>query len=363
MKRKTRALALALALVLLACGAGALSSGDSLISLSYLTETFFPEAQKKGEEAARNKLQETYDSAKAQLDKVQQEATGHAGLSSQTLEGKDWSDGDAVTLPTGSGFLLLDGSARMTHSGVVVDVMAGTEVLSGSMLAAGHRYLVGEDTTAQVTVLSGAARLGVQGGYSYTKGSGSATPFYDVCQTDWFYTPVGYVYENGLFSGMEEHRFGPGADMTRAMLMTVLYRLAGSPEAELADAQVSFTDVPDSAWYAPFVRWGADREITAGTGEGTFNPEGKITREQLVVLLYSFSTRYLGETEEERTDLSGYQDLEQASAWARDGLSWAVARGIISSTDAGALQLSPGKSATRAEVAAMLRAFAQKALV
>jgi hypothetical protein len=146
------------------------------------------------------------------------------------------------------------------------------------------------------------------------------------------------------------------------MLMTVLYRLAGTPEGELAAANISFADVPNTAWYASYVRWGAAQGITAGTGANTFSPEKQITREQLVVLLYSFASNYLGLELETGADLSNYQDLSAASTWAYDALSWAVGQGIISSSSTTQLTLSPQKNANRAEVATMLRAFAEKVL-
>lgn len=368
MKQSLRRLICAvLVLALLATGAYALSSGDSLISLSYLTSVFFPEAVKQGDEAANSLLQERYNGAKQDLDQVQkdliaQATGGEGGLYSLTLFDRDWSDGDMITLTTGSGFKMGEGTAVVTHRGVVVDVTEGTEVSSGARLAANHRYLVGEDTTAEIMILSGAATLGVQGGYAYTEGKKAPTPFYDVSQTDWYYSAVEFVYENGLFSGTGEHTFSPGTAMNRAMVMTVFYQLAGAPAGELASAQIRFSDVPESAWYASYVKWAAVQQITAGTGPDTFSPEQKINREQMVTLLYSFATKYLGLTLDTRADLSGYTDLNQASDWARDALSWAVSQGILGSTSPDALVLSPKKDANRAEVAAMLRVFSEKIL-
>lgn len=365
MKKKTLFLALtACILLVLACGSYALSSGDSLISLSYLKNTFIPDALAQGEKAADAKLQSTYDAAKSTLDKLQQgylgQESGTSGSYSATLQPRSWKGGDKVELSTGSGLLMVSGTAVVTHSGAFIDVTEGSEVSSGSRLTAGHRYLAGEDTSAVITVSSGAAQMGVQGSYIYTDGGGSAIPFYDVSTQDWFYTQVCYAYERGLFSGIDAAHFGPYEAMDRAMLMTVLYQLAGAPRDELLSADASFSDVSDSAWYASFVKWGAAQGITAGTGPNTFGPELKVTREQIVVLLHSFIRNYLGQAADARADLSGYQDLSKASAWATDSLAWAVAEGIVSSTSSSALTLSPQNSATRAEVAAMLRVFAEK---
>ena len=367
-KYMVRVLCVALMLVGMICGAYALGSGDSLITLSYLQSWFVSQAQEAGETAANGLLEETYDEAKDSLSQVQKDAiaqlTGKAesGSYSGTLQSRDWSEGDAVELYTGSGALMLSGTATVAHDGAFIDVTEGKEVASGGRLTAGHRYLVGEDTLARITVESGAAQMGVQGAYIYEDGGVKATPFYDVCRLDWFHDPVAYVYENELFSGMDEHHFGPYAVMNRAMLMTVLYKMAGAPKNEMNAATIQFDDVPGNAWYAPYVRWGAEQGITAGTGSNCFSPEQQVTRQQVAVLLYSFAGNYLGLELAEGADLSGYKDLDQASSWALEALAWAVEEGVISSSTAGSLTLSPLKSANRAEVATMLRAFAEKIL-
>ena len=366
-KPVVRLLAAAGLLAAMACGAYALASGDSLITLSYLEQIFAHDGIGRGEEIVEEQLTGTYDEALKELDDLQKEAIsqltgGEDVLYSAALQPRDWSDGDEIEVPTGSGFLMLEGAAAVAHNGVVVDVTEGTEVPSGARLTYGHRYLAGEDTTALITVRSGAVRLAVQGVYDYADGGVKATPFYDVSRDDWFYDAVNYVYTNKLFSGMGDHEFAPYAEMNRAMLMTVLYQMAGAPKAEMDAANVEFTDVPADAWYAPYVRWGASKEITAGTGNGTFSPEMRVNRQQVVVMLRSFADRYMGLDTSARADLSAYADLDQAADWALDGLSWAVAEGIIGSSSADVLTLSPQKNAGRAEVAAMLRAFAEKVL-
>ena len=248
MKKYIRPLGTALVLALLAAGAYAVSADDSLISLSYLRDTFFPKAVQTGGQSADQVLQGVYENALDELDAIHSAAVNGGGggsgdgYYSDTLQPRSWSDGQTISLPTGSGFLMLEGAATVSHSGAVVDTTDGMETDSGSVLRPGHRYLVGEDTAAQVTVFSGQARLGVQGGYTLSPGRGQHTPFFDVNQNDWFYTPVNYAYERGLFSGMDENHFDPGGSMNRAMLMSVLHRLAGAP----ADGGgLSFADVPD----------------------------------------------------------------------------------------------------------------------
>ena len=226
-KRMIRLLCAAGVLAAMACGAWAVTSPDGLVSLSYLNNTFLPSAVEKGTTAAYHKLQQTYDSAKAALDALAGKDTsgGSKQEESAVLAPKSWGEGDTVTLPTGSGAMLLEGTVRVTHAGAVVDITAGGEVASGQTLKENHRYLVGEDTSAQLVVLSGGASMGVQGSYAFVKGGTAATPFYDVSSADWYYEPVRYVYEKELFSGMDDRHFAPNGVMNRAMLMTVLYRM------------------------------------------------------------------------------------------------------------------------------------------
>ena len=360
MKKLLRPLALVLVLGVLAGGALA-ASGDGPVSLRYLIQAFFPQAVQEGEEAANQMLEESYAAASAALAQL---AGGEGGdsslLYSADLRPREWYDGQMICLTTGSGAVLHQGAACVSHDGAVVDVTEGVEVPSGGALAAGHRYLVGEDTAAVFTILSGWAQVGVQGSYTLTGGAEDPTPFADVKQGDWFYEPVGYVYENNLFSGMSEHAFGPGEPMTRAMLVTVLYQLAGAPQDELEGADAALSDVADTAWYAPYVGWAVDQGIASGTGEGTFTPDGQVTREQVVVMLHSFAGRYLGLDTASGADLSAFADTGQVSGWAEEAMAWAVDRGVVSGSEgAGGLVLNPGSSANRAEVAAMLRSFAQ----
>ena len=362
MKRYPRLLGTALAMVMLAAGAYAASSNDSLISLSYLRDIFFPKAVQAGEEAANQALRDVYDDALDQLAAARTSPSGSArnGGYSDTLQPRVWSDGQTITLPTGSGFLPLEGSARLSHSGAVVDTTNGTETASGAVLVPGHRYLIGEDTSATITVLSGEASIALQGSYALTAGKSQHTPFYDVSQDDWFYVQVNYAYEQGLFSGMDQNHFAPGGSMNRAMLLSVLHRLAGSPAQNEGP---SFADVPDGQWYSQAIRWGAAQGITSGTGGNSFSPFNPVTREQTVTLLYNYASQYLKKDVRTQAGLSGYRDQALVSGWARPALTWAVGEGIISGVDNGGGRiLEPQRGATRAEMAAMLKAFSEKIL-
>ena len=169
MKQYLRPLGLVLTLLLLAAGAYAATSGDSLVSLSYLRDTFSAKGVQAGEEAGNRLLQKTYDEAKAKLDAAFRGSGGaSSGSSSETLQRREWPDGQIITLSTGSVFVLLDGSANVVHTGAVVDVTTGVEAASGSSLIQNHRYIVGESTDAAVTIRSGQAAIGLQGGYTLT---------------------------------------------------------------------------------------------------------------------------------------------------------------------------------------------------
>lgn len=366
MKRTMGLISAVCLMALTVCGVYAATTPESLITLSYLTQYFVPNAVDRGTQVGNELLNKEFDQAKDEVEHLQgdfiQQVTGDEGVYSADLRPREFREEDRLILPTGSGVILYNGMAKVEHNGGVININTGEEVASGGTLTANHRYLTAEETAVVVTVLSGGAQLGVQGGYTLEEGSKGSAAFYDVAQTDWYYAPVNYAYANGLFSGMDEHHFSPAAPMNRAMLMTVLYKMAGAPEDELKAATIAFDDVPENAWYASFVKWGAQQGITAGTGPATFSPELQVTREQVVALLYSFSTKYLGKQLDGRADLSGYADLEQASAWALDALSWAVDAGILSSSSADQMTLSAGRSANRAEVAAMLRVFNEKIL-
>lgn len=353
-------------LVSMACGVYALSGEDSLISLSYITDIFTVDVLEQGRKQVEDTLNKTYENAKEDLDDVQKDlmkqATGSEGAYSTNLAPRDFSAGDILTVETGAGIMHYAGSARVSHDGALIDVTQGTEVPSGEELVSGHRYLVGEDTIADVVILSGAAQLGLQSAYELERGEEEKIPFHDVRTDDWYYDAVAYVYNAGIFTGVSATEFKPHLTMDRAMLMTGFYRLAGSPERELEEADAAYSDVPESAWYYKFVRWAGTQEITAGIGDNKFGPAVQLTREQVVTLLYSFATRYLGQTLDGRSDVTGYSDYEQSSQWARDALSWAVYYGILDSSWAGENTLGGHQYADRAEVSAMLAAFEENIL-
>ena len=173
--------------------------------------------------------------------------------------------------------------------------------------------------------------------------------FSDVSADDWFFDDVSYVYNNNIMSGVSEEEFAPGTGVTRAMMITVLYRAANEPES----GDPYFSDVDPSAWYAKAVSWGAENNIVSGTGNNMFSPEEYITREQLAVMLYNYGS--LSADSGAEADISAYSDYEAVSPWAQNALRWAVGNNIISGKSE--TELAPSDGASRAEAAAIIKRF------
>lgn len=170
---------------------------------------------------------------------------------------------------------------------------------------------------------------------------------------NWAHAGIDYALRHGLFKGMSETQFGPEEAMSRAMLVTVLWRYRGSPEAEGFD----FTDVAEGQWYAQAVSWAAMEQVVNGMGEGLFDPDGTLTREQLAVILYRFSGKAVDPDAAEAA-LTVFADRDSVSPWAGEAVIWAVTQGLIGGTaEDGVLYLDPQGSATRAQVATILMRY------
>ena len=179
----------------------------------------------------------------------------------------------------------------------------------------------------------------------------SKLPFSDVRIADWFYNDVKYVYEKGMMAGTAADVFAPNATTTRAMIVTILYRLEGSPAVTGTSA---FVDVPTGQWYTDAVNWAAANQIVKGTSATTFAPNDSITREQMAAILYRYA-QYKGYDVTKKADLSGYSDNGQVSAYAKDALAWANAAKLINGVTN--TTLAPQGNATRAQVSAILHRF------
>lgn len=177
-------------------------------------------------------------------------------------------------------------------------------------------------------------------------------PFTDVTAGDWFHDDVKAVYEKGLMVGTGETRFSPNQSVDRAMAVTVLWRLAGSPEPQ---GGLTFSDCAPGAYYAKAAAWAAERHIAAGFGGGNFRPDASITREQLASFLY----RYAGEPDSQNgTNLDRFSDSGRISGYAREAMEWAVTESLLSGyAQDGKTYIQPQGIATRAETAAVFARF------
>ena len=175
-------------------------------------------------------------------------------------------------------------------------------------------------------------------------------PFTDVQAGVWYADAVKYVFEQGLMSGISAQQFGPDSTVTRGQVVTILWRLAGSPTV----SGKTFTDVSASVWYADAVAWASTNGVVSGYESGLFGPEDQVTREQLAAILYRYAL-ISGKDTEKTADLSGYTDSVTISTWAPQALKWAVGSGLISGT--GANTLSPRGTATRAQIAVILQNY------
>lgn len=174
-------------------------------------------------------------------------------------------------------------------------------------------------------------------------------PFTDVKEGDWFYESVRYVFEKGLMNGTDSDRFSPEQSASRAMLVAMLWRLAGQPAVNEA---APFTDVTANAYYAEAAVWAAENGIVKGYGDNRFGPNDPVTREQLAAILYRYA-QVKGQDTAMAGDLSGFAD--QPSGWASEPVRWAVGAGLLSGKGGGVL--NPTGNATRAETAAMLMRY------
>ena len=183
-------------------------------------------------------------------------------------------------------------------------------------------------------------------------------PFTDVEESDWFYGAVAFVVNAGLFKGVSDDSFAPDATMTRAMLVTVLHRLAGTPEPV---GESKFSDVTDpAAYYYDAVIWASANGIVEGYSATTFGADDPITREQMVTFLYRYAKAMdcdVPTSDAASPTLAAFADASSVSTWAQEAMSWAVAAGIVKGTTE--TTLSPAGKATRAQVATVMQRFAQ----
>ena len=174
--------------------------------------------------------------------------------------------------------------------------------------------------------------------------------FTDVPLNAWYHSAVDFTVQGGLMQGVGSGKFAPDRTFTRAMLVTVLYRMAGEPPQ---GSEQAFLDVPAGKWYTDAVAWAADRGIVNGVSPGKFAPDAPVTREQMVTILF----RYAGD-DGVRASLAGFPDASRVSTYAREAMAWAIGHGIVSGISSqGRITIAPQGEATRAQVATILMRF------
>lgn len=174
-------------------------------------------------------------------------------------------------------------------------------------------------------------------------------PFTDVNSNSWYFNAVEFVYNKGIMQGVSSTKFSPNGTVTRGMLVTMLWRMAGEPYV----GGGSFDDVASGSYYATAVAWAAKNGIVDGYNSTRFGPNDAVTREQIATMLYRYA-KWLGYSTS-GSSLAGYSDASSVSSWAKDAMGWAVKNSVV--TGVTATKLNPASSATRAETAQMFMNF------
>ena len=224
----------------------------------------------------------------------------------------------------------LTGHAREDYAKVIEDAKAAIEAAK---------------TPEEVDEILAAAREALK-----TAGCPS-TNFTDVEENGWYHTGVDFMVKNGFMNGVADDAFDVDGNLTRAQLVTILYRIAGEPESTATNP---FADVADGQWYTNAVIWAAENGIVKGVNTTTFAPNDQITREQIATILFRYA-----KAEKVEGKLTGFPDAEKISDYAADAMAWAVEQGLINgiSESDGKTYLAPQETATRAQIAVILMRY------
>jgi len=267
---------------------------------------------------------------------------------SSSLSGIIGKEGDLIELTAIAGehgSLVVGNDRQLVRYGTSATVQAvpdeGYEVLK--VIVNGKEYK-GDDI---VTIASVTTKTEVE--FVFAK----KPRFVDVTRDKWYFDVVEKIAEIGLFNGTSQTEFSPEEPMTRAMLVTVLYRLEGRVET---NAQVTFTDVEAGEWYTDAVAWAEKSGIVNGLGNGKFGTGESISRQDMITILYRY-LNFKGITSKESVALDKFADMDDIGDWAREALEWAVAESIIQGTSN--TTLSPRDACTRAQVATIVLRYIQ----
>lgn len=334
--------------IMLAGAAG--SSNDPLISVSYLYQRFAKQLQADLSGSLSSRLSETANQMDARLDRISFPVRAEGSFAPQ-YTWLDLEDGEVVELTPFSSFVLLEGEGKlMILQGEVLDLYTGSSVPDGSMLSVNHRYLAVEESTARVRIYGNDPAGMVDGVYQIDLNS--ALPleeqFLDVTDDFWAAPYIWRLWEMGVVTGVEPHRFAPDVIVTRGAFVTILGRLAGIDTA--AYTQVSFSDVRDEDWYGPYVAWAAETGITLGFDDGSFRPGDNISREQLAVMLQRY-IRSIG-LELALEEKPAFSDEGSVSDWALEAVNTLRDANLLNGR--GDNRFEPKGTATRAEICAVV---------
>ena len=287
-----------------------------------------------------------------------------AGLNRNGIYTTSKQNGSQVTLyiTAKNGVLAADGTLTLGALTAADDTAFTITGFSGLLMADSASGGISAPESGGVAGSGGGSSSGSSSGNN-SGGSGSGDgsdgsetqtlPFTDVAEGTWYADAVNYVYQQGLMTGTSEDRFSPDVTTNRAMLVTILYRLEGSPAVS---GGVSFPDVAAGQWYADAVAWASANGIVNGYDNGSFGPDDTITREQMATIFYRYAS-YKGYDMSASASLNGYSDAAKVSHYAADAMGWAIGAGLITGTSD--TTLPPAGSATRAQAAVILTRFCQ----
>ena len=319
-------------------------SDDPLVSASWLFDTLMPKLQEmfSRESAEVSSLAAAYETRLSGVS-----FPGNSGIEADSgMTQLELQKDDTYKLDEFSAFLLLSGTAKL-RAGVceVVDLTAGEVCPDGAWLQPGHRYFAAEGSGATILFYSEArGALDGSGLREYDVRFPAADRFTDT-EGHWAQESICRMTELNAVNGIETHTFAPDMTVSRAMFITVLYRLFETEGGR--DYEPFFDDVKEGDWYAPYINWAAEKGLVLGYGGGLFGPDDPMTREQMAAVLsrccseFDFALPESSETE-------GFSDTEKISAWAKDAVELSRRAGLLNGRTTG--EFDPAGCATRAEM-------------
>lgn len=286
-----------------------------------------------------------------------------AEFSNRSSGGSGGYSGSTYVISVGSvahGSVVVSATRARRNSEITVTVKPDAGYELGSLVVADSKNQsveVTETGDGVYTFVMPASRVVITAAFrEITQEEGPTLPFQDVSTSDWFYEAVRFIYEEGLMNGIEQDTFGPNLTTTRAMIVTILYRMEGKPAA----SGNPFTDVADGAYYADAVAWAASNGIVEGYEQNVlFGPNDNITREQLAAILYRYAGyKGVDTSAAQNTDLTSYTDFDDISEYAVQALQWVIGSGLCNGKGDGVID--PRGNATRAEAAAFIQRYLQQ---